>query len=215
MGDAGGSKHILLMGIQGSGKGTQGERLSAALRIPTISTGVLLRDNIKRKTEIGVQIQAIIEGGNLAPDSVSGALVAARLQEPDAAAGWILDGYPRNVQQAKDLDTFATLTHVIAITISDDEAVRRITGRRQCSQNHIYHVEFNPPKVDGVCDVCGDALVQRADDVEDAVRKRLEIFHAMTQPLIALYEERGLVHRINGEQTIDEVQKDVFAAVGV
>ncbi len=215
MGDAGGSKHILLMGIQGSGKGTQGERLSAALRIPTISTGVLLRDNIKRKTEIGVQIQAIIEGGNLVPDSVSGALVAARLQEPDAAAGWILDGYPRNVQQAKDLDTFATLTHVIAITISDDEAVRRITGRRQCSQNHIYHVEFNPPKVDGVCDVCGDALVQRADDVEDAVRKRLEIFHAMTQPLIALYEERGLVHRINGEQTIDEVQKDVFAAVGV
>lgn len=212
---AGGPKHILLMGIQGSGKGTQGERLSAALRIPTISTGVLLRDNIKRKTEIGVQIQAIIEGGNLVPDSVSGALVAARLQEPDAAAGWILDGYPRNVQQAKDLDTFATLTHVIAIQISDDEAVRRITGRRQCWQNHIYHVEFNPPKVDGICDVCSEALVQRADDVEEAVRKRLEIFHAMTQPLIALYEERGLVHRINGEQTIEAVQQDVFAAVGV
>lgn len=215
MSDVGGPKHILLMGIQGSGKGTQGERLSAALRIPTISTGVLLRDNIKRKTEIGLQIQAIIEGGNLVPDSVSGALVAARLQEPDAVAGWILDGYPRNVQQANDLDTFATVTHVIAITISDAEAVRRITGRRQCSQNHIYHVEFNPPAVEGVCDICGGALVQRADDVEESVRKRLEIFHEMTQPLIALYEERGLVHRINGEQTIEEVQKDVFAAVGV
>lgn len=215
MGELGGPKHILLMGIQGSGKGTQGERLSAALCIPTISTGVLLRDNIKRETAIGLEIKAIIEGGNLVPDSVSGALVAARLQEPDAQQGWILDGYPRNLQQVKDLDTFATVTHVIAIEIDDDEAVRRITGRRQCTQNHIYHVDFNPSKVAGVCDVCGEELVQRADDVEEAVRKRLEIFHAMTQPLIAVYATRGLVHRINGQQSIEAVQKDVFAAVGL
>lgn len=207
--------HIVLMGAQGSGKGTQGEYLCARLSIPAISTGALLRKNVADGTQIGKQIKAILDAGHLVADEITQQMIAQRLADSDAARGFILDGYPRNARQLADLDAITTITHVLVLHITDEQAVERITGRRQCANNHIYHVLYNPSKVEGVCDVDGLPLMQRSDDTEDAVKKRLAIYHAETEPLIAIYSSRGIVHEIDAIGSVEDVQHRLLQALGV
>ncbi len=202
-------KRIVLIGPQGSGKGTQGALLTAVFGIPSISPGALYRHHVKEQTELGKLAQEIMAKGDLVPDEVTKRVIAERVAESDAQSGFILDGYPRNAQQMADLKDITAIDHVIVITLDDEEAVRRISGRRQCKNNHIYHVEFNPPAQEGVCDVDGEELTQRKDDTEDAVKKRLGIYHQETEPLIAAYREQGVVHEVNGAQSVDDVQKDI------
>lgn len=207
--------HIVLIGAQGSGKGTQGELLSKHLGIPTISPGALYRKHIAEGTDIGKEVQARIASGQLAEDATTKKVIAERLMQSDVQRGFILDGYPRNAVQQRDLDEITPITHVFVIQISDEEAVRRITGRRQCKNNHIYHLAFNPPKIEGICDGDNEPLIQRADDTEEAVKKRLGIYHNETKPLIDIYRDRGLVHDIDGAQPIEVVQQTILQELGV
>lgn len=204
--------NILLFGPQGSGKGTQGEKLSANLNLPFIVTGNIFRENIKNKTPIGETAMGYINAGKLVPDAVTNQMITERLQQSDAANGYVLDGFPRNLPQAQALDTVTKVTHLIHIAVDDAAAIERIAGRRTCvAQGHVYHTKYNPAKVEGVCDVDGSELKQREDDTEAALAKRLEIYHQETEPLLEHYEKLGVVHTINGEQSIADVWKDIQA----
>ena len=176
---------LILLGAPGAGKGTQAEILSAKLGIPTISTGNILRAAIKEGTSIGLEAKSYMDAGKLVPDSVIIGIVAQRLEQPDCARGFILDGVPRTIGQAQALDQAGvTFDHVVSIEISDGEIEERMTGRRVCqSCGAPYHVKAKPPKAEGVCDTCGGPLVQRADDKPETVRHRLEVYHAETEPL--------------------------------
>lgn len=204
------AKNILLFGPQGSGKGTQGEKLSAELQLPFIVTGNIFRENIKQDTAIGKTIKEYINAGKLVPDEVTNQMISDRLQQADCANGFVLDGFPRNLAQAQALDTVTQVTHLIHISVEDAAAIERIAGRRTCvAQGHVYHTKYNPAKVEGVCDVDGSELKQREDDTEAALAKRLEIYHQETEPLLAHYQALGVVHTVNGEQPIADVWKDV------
>lgn len=203
--------NILLFGPQGSGKGTQGEKLSAQLHLPFIVTGNIFRENMKNNTPIGKTIQGYINAGHLVPDEVTNAMIAERLRQPDCVAGFVLDGFPRNLAQAEALDAIVAVTHLIHIHIEDSSAIQRIAERRTCAQGHVYHLTYNPPKIADVCDVDGSPLQQRADDTEQALAKRLEIYHQETEPLLQHYAARGVAHTINGEQPIADVWHDVQA----
>ncbi len=206
------AKNILLFGPQGSGKGTQGEKLSAALQLPFIVTGNIFRENIKNNTAIGQTIKEYINAGKLVPDEVTNQMISDRLQQADCANGYVLDGFPRNLAQAKALDHVTHVTHLIHIDVEDAAAIERIAGRRTCvAQGHVYHTKYNPAKVDGVCDVDGSELKQREDDTEAALAKRLEIYHQETEPLLAHYQTQGVVHAVNGEQPIGDVWSEVQA----
>jgi adenylate kinase len=206
------AKNILLFGPQGSGKGTQGEKLAAALQLPLIVTGNIFRENIKNETPIGVEAKTFINAGQLVPDRVTCQMISERLQRPDCANGFVLDGFPRNLVQAEALDAIVPVTHLLHIAVDDQAAIERIVGRRTCvAQGHVYHVKYNPAKVEGVCDVDGSELKQREDDTEAALAKRLEIYHQETEPLLAHYEKIGAVRTINGEQPIADVWKDIQA----
>ena len=200
---------IVFIGPQGSGKGTQAELLSARFSIPAISPGALYRDHIKRGTNIGKKAQEIVAAGDLVGDDLTKAVVQDRLSQPDTEHGFIMDGYPRNEQQRKDLADITEVDHVFIINISDELAIQRISGRRGCSQGHIYHMEFNPPKEDGVCDNDGEPLTQREDDTEESVKKRLAIYHEETQPIIDEYKQLGLVREVGGEQEKEIVEQSI------
>ncbi|MBI2415719.1 MAG: nucleoside monophosphate kinase [Candidatus Kerfeldbacteria bacterium] len=203
---------ILLFGPQGSGKGTQGEKLSAWLQLPLVVTGNIFRSNIKSGTALGQLAQGYIQRGELVPDEVTNQMIQQRLAEPDCVNGFVLDGFPRSVAQAEALHNFTTVTHLLHISISDAEAVRRIAERRTCVANgHVYHVLYNPPKQAGVCDSDGSPLQQREDDTETALRRRLDIYHRATEPLLNYYRQRQLVFDINGEQLIAKVWTDIQA----
>ncbi|MEY4723452.1 MAG: hypothetical protein RLZZ324_965 [Candidatus Parcubacteria bacterium] len=214
---------ILMLGSQGSGKGTQSERMAVKLGIPTVSVGKLFRAEIDRATGLGTEITSYIQKGDRVPPEIVDQLVRGRLGEDDCAGGVILDGYPRTFGQKDVLDAiFAehgrALTHVIYLRISDEEALKRLSGRMVCSNTKCeanYHVTFNPPKQEGVCDRCGSALIQREDDKPDAIRHRLELYHADTQPLINHYRERGILKEIDGERTIPEVEAAIDGALGL
>ncbi|MHA6760583.1 adenylate kinase [Streptacidiphilus sp. PAMC 29251] len=211
---------IVLVGPPGAGKGTQATLLAKTLSIPHVSTGDLFRANISQGTELGLAAKAIMDSGKLVPDEVTIGMAKDRLAEPDAADGFLLDGFPRNVAQAVALDgTLAewgiALDGVLDLEVPEDEVVRRIAGRRICRQNsaHIFHVEYNRPAVDGVCDVCTGELYQRGDDAEDKVRVRLEVYHTETEPIIAYYQKQGLVTTIPALGKVDEVTQRAIEAL--
>lgn len=201
---------ILLFGPQGSGKGTQGEQLSAHLHLPFIVTGNILRQNMQANTPIGQQIRQYINAGHLVPDAVTNTMIAERLQQPDCAVGFVLDGYPRNLVQAEALAQVTPLSHLLHIAISDAEAIHRIVERRTCvAQGHVYHLSYKPPQQPDVCDSDGSALKQRDDDTEAALAKRLQIYHQETEPLLAYYRQQSTVYTINGAQPIAAVWQDI------
>jgi adenylate kinase len=216
--------NVVLLGAQGSGKGTQAELLSSRLSIPAISAGNIFRAEIDQQTDLGQSIAKYVSVGELVPPDIVKQAISGRLSEKDALSGFILDGFPRSIAQAESLieilnEQNRVLTDVIFIHISDEEAVRRLSGRRVCSNKKCaanYHVEFNPPRKDpNKCDRCGHNLTQRADDTSETIKHRLEIYHQETAPLIDFYRRAGLLREINGEQSITVVEEAIASAMGI
>jgi adenylate kinase len=218
--------HVILMGPQGSGKGTQTERIQSQLHLGSVATGELFRAAIRAGTDLGQTIRAIYDRGELVPDDLTIALVAERLDALDRArevgqpiAGAVYDGFPRTQAQADALDRLLAtrgdaVSAVIAIDVPRDVLIERLSGRRVCSGcGRVYNVAFDPPQVEGICDACGGVLVQRADDTPDAVAKRLDLYDMETAPLLERYAERGLVVRVNGDHPIEEVTESIVAAI--
>ena len=211
---------IILLGPPGAGKGTQAAGIVEKYNIPHISTGDIFRKNIKEGTELGKKAKGFIDQGLLVPDELTVGLVTDRISQPDCKNGFMLDGFPRNVAQAQHLDKYLkevgiSLDKVVNIEVDKDILVGRAVGRRICkSCGATYHVEFNPPKADGVCDVCGGELYQRADDNEETVSKRIQVYLDETKPLVDYYSKEGIIANINGEQSIDKVFADIVDALG-
>ena len=207
--------NLVLLGPPGSGKGTQGERLQEELRLPYYATGDILRAAVRDETELGKLAKEYMDRGDLVPDEVIVGAIGERIDSSEATDGFILDGFPRTVPQAEALaDKLAELdrelTGVLLIDASDDEVTRRLGGRRTCVENgHVFHVDFNPPQREGVCDVDGSELIVRDDDKPDVIANRLEQYHAKTEPLIGFYEQRGLLRRIDGCASPDEVAAEL------
>jgi len=206
---------IVLLGAPGAGKGTQAEILSQRLGIPTISTGNMLRAAIQAGTPTGLEAKRYMDAGKLVPDSVIIGIVADRLQQPDCAKGFILDGVPRTIGQAEAIDARGiTFDHVLSIEISDAEIEERMSGRRVCqSCGAPYHVKAKPPKSEGVCDSCGGTLVQREDDRAETVRRRLEVYHAETEPLKGFYEGKGILVSVANQDTIEGTSQVIMEAL--
>ena len=211
--------HILLMGPPGAGKGTQAANLVKEFGIPHISTGDMFRAAVKEGTELGLQAKACMDAGKLVPDEVTIGIVKERLSKPDCKKGFILDGFPRTVEQADALtgilkELGLSLTAALNITVPAADLIERAVGRRICkSCGATYHVKFNPSKKAGVCDTCAGDLYQRADDSEETMRNRLSVYEAQTKPLIAYYEKAGVYKEIDGRQPIDDVKAAMIAAL--
>ncbi|MCF8010054.1 MAG: adenylate kinase [Clostridiales bacterium] len=211
--------NLLIMGPPGAGKGTQAEKLIKQLDITHISTGDMFRNAIKEGTEMGKKAKEFIDQGNLVPDEVVVGMVKDRLSQSDCEKGFLLDGFPRTLDQAKALDqTLASLgiklDGVVNISVPREKLMERLTGRRICRDcGASFHVIFNKPKEEGKCDSCGGELYQRSDDNEESVGKRLDVYTQETQPLIDYYKEKGLLADINGDQEITSVLNDILAAL--
>lgn len=211
---------LIFMGPPGAGKGTQAERITSAYRIIHLSTGDLLRINVKRGTELGQMAHSYMDAGELVPDDLILKMVAAEFNNPKIENGFILDGFPRTVAQATALDEFLIqegkhLNHVLVMDVDDDNLVARLTARRTCRVcGRSYHLSFNPPKVPGICDSDGNELYQREDDKEITVRNRLAVYKRQTRPLIEHYLKKGLVKHIDGVGTVDEVFDRIKAVLG-
>ncbi|GGS64519.1 MULTISPECIES: adenylate kinase [Streptomyces] len=211
---------IVLVGPPGAGKGTQAVRLAEKLAIPHISTGDLFRANISQQTELGKLAKSYMDAGNLVPDEVTIAMAKDRMEQPDAENGFLLDGFPRNVSQAQALDQLLqdegiALDAVLDLEVPEDEVVKRIAGRRICrnDSSHVFHVSYNAPKQEGVCDVCGGELYQRDDDREETVRTRLEVYHTQTEPIIDYYKAQGLVVTISALGPVAEITERALEAL--
>ena len=202
---------LVLVGPPGAGKGTQAQFISAHMGIPKISTGDIFRANVSQGTELGQQAKKFMDAGDLVPDEITIGMVVSRLEEDDARKGFLLDGFPRNVPQAKTfndllLDAGTPLDVVLELVVDDDEVVRRLSGRRTCRNcGHIWHVDFDPPSVEGVCDSCGGELFQRDDDKPETIRHRLEVYYEQTAPLVSYYAEEGLLVGIDAMGPVDDV----------
>ena len=211
--------NLILFGPPGAGKGTQADRLRADFGLPFISTGDMLRENVKQGTELGKEAQKFMDAGELVPDGLIVKMAGERLSAGDAQDGFILDGFPRTVEQGEALDEMLTehgrrVTAALLIDVPDDEVTRRISGRRTCVKSgHNYHVDFDPPKHDGVCDQDGSRLVQRDDDKAEVVENRLRVYHDQTEPLIHYYDERGLMRRIDGTRSPADVNDHIRAVI--
>ena len=209
--------NLVLLGPPGSGKGTQGERLQEDFRLPYYATGDILRAAVREGTDLGTTAKEYMDRGDLVPDEVMVGLIAERVSRSEAGDGFILDGFPRTIAQAEALDARLEelgrkLTAAVLIEVSDDEVVRRLGGRRTCvKEGHIFHVEFDPPKNEGICDICGARLEIRDDDQPEVVRHRLEQYHSKTEPLVDYYEGKGLLRRVDGALEPDEVNDRIRA----
>ncbi|MHA4820013.1 adenylate kinase [Streptomyces aculeolatus] len=211
---------IVLVGPPGAGKGTQAALLAKNLSIPHVSTGDLFRANISKGTDLGRQAKAYMEAGNLVPDEVTVGMAWDRMEQPDAEGGFLLDGFPRNVAQAVSLDGLLKeagleLDAVLDLEVPEDEVVKRIAGRRICrnDSSHVFHVTYSPPEREGVCDICGGELYQRDDDNEDTVRRRLEVYHEETEPIIDYFKAQGLVTTISALGSVAEVTRRAMQAL--
>jgi adenylate kinase len=212
--------NLILLGPPGAGKGTQAERLRDDFALPHISTGDILRAQVADETELGMEAQRFMDAGDLVPDEVIVGMITQRVAHGDARDGFLLDGFPRNEAQADALGAALEglerrLTAALLIEVPDDDLVRRLAGRRVCVKNpsHIYHVDFDPPKHEDVCDQDGARLIQREDDREEVIRRRLEVYHSQTEPLIAYYDRAALLRRFDGRRTADEVHAHIRATV--
>lgn len=211
---------IILLGPPGAGKGTQAAKIVEKYNIPHISTGDIFRKNIKEGTPLGTKAKEFMDQGLLVPDELTVGLVTDRISQDDCKEGFMLDGFPRNLAQAEQLDDFLKqaaieLTKVINIEVDKELLVSRAVGRRICkSCGATFHVEFNPPKEVGVCDVCQGELYQRADDNEETVSKRIQVYLDETKPLVEYYSKQGVVASINGDQSIDKVFEDISDSLG-
>ena len=196
---------LIFLGPPGAGKGTLAGLVSKALGIPQVSTGDIFRDAIKRETELGLKVKAIVSRGDLVPDELTVGLVKERLAKPDAAAGYILDGFPRTIPQAEALETFQKIDAVINFNVTDKEVIRRLSGRRTCKNcGAIYHVDNMPPKKEGVCDKCGGPLYIRDDDSITSITNRLEVYKKQTEPLIGFYKKKNLLKDVVSNTTPED-----------
>jgi adenylate kinase len=211
--------NLILMGPPGAGKGTQASRLQDDFQLPYIATGDMLRANVKQGTELGNEAKKYMDEGDLVPDELIVKMAAERLQEDDAQDGFILDGFPRTEAQAKALDKQLTdlgrrVTAALLIDVPDEEVIRRLSGRRVCVKSgHNYHVEFDPPKREGICDQDGSRLIQRDDDKPEVIENRLRVYHEQTEPIAAYYDEQGVLRRIDGTRDAAEVHDHIRAVI--
>ena len=206
---------LIFLGPPGAGKGTQAKMLVERYGIPQVSTGDILRAAVAEGTELGKKAKEYMEAGKLVPDEVVIGIIEERLKQSDCEKGFILDGFPRTVPQAEALDKVLEkmgrkIDHVLTLDVPEEELIRRLTGRRTCKKcGAMYHIIFNPPKVEGVCDKCGGELYQRPDDNEETVRSRLSVYEQQTRPLIDFYEKKGLVRKIDGRGEIKEIFEQI------
>lgn len=211
--------NLILLGPPGAGKGTQAARLVQDFRLPWASTGDMLRAAVSEGSPLGVKAKSFMDSGALVPDDLIVDLIVERVGQPDCQDGFLLDGYPRTIPQADALATALgglgrEVSAALLIELDDEEVIRRLSGRRVCVQSgHGYHLEFDPPKHEGVCDQDGSRLIQRDDDTEDVIRNRLRVYHEQTKPLVAYYEERGLLRRFDGSRSQTEVHDHIRAAL--
>jgi adenylate kinase len=207
---------LVFLGAPGAGKGTQAKRLVDQLRIPQVSTGDMLRKAVSDGTSLGKEAKSYMDKGELVPDSVVIGLIKERLQEADTENGFILDGFPRNVSQAKELDSLLgdlgkPLDVALVLDVPIDDLMKRLTGRRTCkSCGQMYNVYFSPPKVEGKCDVCGGDLYQRADDNEETIKKRLDVYQSSTEPLIDYYKNKGILKIVQGTGDINAIYRKIL-----
>ena len=208
--------NLILLGAPGAGKGTQAELLLEHLQIPSISTGNMLREAMANGSELGKQVKQCMDEGKLVSDDLVLSLVAERTSEPDCKNGFILDGVPRTLAQAEALEAKGIkIDHVVSIEVADSEIEGRMTGRRVCGKcGASYHVAANPPKTEGICDLCGSELVIRKDDAPETVRHRLEVYHASTEVLKDFYSKLGRLRLVNGSQSIEGANEDILVAIG-
>jgi adenylate kinase len=212
-------RNLVLLGPPGAGKGTQAERLIEDFDLPYYATGNILREAVENDTELGKQAKEFMDAGKLVPDELICAVIAERLDSGQADDGFLLDGFPRTIGQAEMLEGALDnrgrqLTAALLIDAPDEEVVRRLSGRRTCVKNgHVYHLEFDPPKHEGVCDQDGSRLVQRDDDKPETIQKRLDVYHDQTEPLIQWYEQRGKLRRLDGTRTPEEVHSRIRATL--
>ena len=208
---------LILLGAPGAGKGTQAEIISKKLHIPTISTGNILREAIKNGTEIGLKAKSFMDNGKLVPDDVIIGIVKERVSRDDCKNGFILDGVPRTIPQAEALEQQGVhFDRVVSIEIEDSVIEARMTGRRVCGTcGASFHVTANPPKVEGVCDLCGKELIVRKDDTPETVRSRLRVYHEQTEPLKDFYGKLGVLKLVEGNQPIEAATRDILAALGI
>ena len=210
---------VVLVGPPGAGKGTQAQFIASHLSIPKVSTGDIFRSNVSTGTELGRKAKEYMDRGDLVPDEVTVAMVASRLAEDDAQAGFLLDGFPRNVPQARTLkhllaDWSLRLDIVLELVVDHDEVIRRLSGRRTCRQcGRVWHIAFDPPTRPGVCDECGGELFQRDDDREETIRHRLEVYQLQTQPLITYYADEGILLGIDATGPVEDVTDRALVAL--
>ena len=212
---------IIMLGAPGAGKGTQAIRIAEKLGIPHISTGDIFRANIKNNTPLGQKAKSYMDQGLLVPDELTCDLVTDRIVKEDCQGGYILDGFPRTIPQAEALDKAleklgTSIDFAIDVDVPDEAIVSRMGGRRACTGcGATYHVVFNPPKTEGVCDHCGEKLILRDDDRPETVQKRLDVYHSQTQPLISYYDAKGILRTVDGTQKMDDVFAGIMAVLGV
>jgi adenylate kinase len=212
--------NLILLGPPGAGKGTQAQRLRDDFNVPHIATGDMLRAEVREGTDLGERAKRYIEAGDLVPDEVIIGMITRRISDGEAADGFLLDGFPRNEEQAQALEEALEgldrrLSAALLIEVPDAEVVRRLSGRRVCVKNptHIYHLELDPPKHEGVCDQDGSRLIQRDDDREATIRRRLEVYHAHTEPLLTYYDREGLLRRFDGLRSAEDVHARIRATL--
>lgn len=206
---------IIMVGAPGAGKGTQAKRIAEKYGIPHVSTGDIFRANLKEGTELGLKAKVFMDKGALVPDEITIGMLMDRIHQPDCKDGYVLDGFPRNIPQAEALtkalsEANESMDAVVDVDVPDENIMDRMSGRRTCRKcGEGYHTKYNPPKVDGICDVCGGELYIRDDDKPETVKKRLTVYHDQTQPLIDYYTKQGILKSVNGTQMMEKVFADI------